>query len=212
MDSHDTHAAGMIRPLVLAALLVSGLIHLSLTRAHLVASPILGLGFAMVAVLQLAFGMRLLLRPAQHLGAGALILAVFSLAVYVIVRLAGLPLAHGHQGGLPLTELVCKGAEVLTIGGLLLSSHLVPLPVRAARIRARAGRRAYLMALVATGLLTAIVASYVGSALMPPHRHDQPHEHAAAWPAGVPGGHFKAGATQQAAHVPLPLLWSVATA
>jgi hypothetical protein len=35
------------------------------------------------------------------------------------------------------------------------------------------------MALVAAGLLTAIVAGYVGGALMPPHGHNQPHAHPA---------------------------------
>ena len=194
MHAQITRAAGMTRPLVPAALLTSGLIHLVLTPQHLVEAPILGLGFAAVAVLQLTFGTSLLARPARHLHAGALVLAVFSLAVYLLVRLAGLPLDHGHAGRPALIELVCKGAEVLAIGGLLIGVDLEPLSAHTARLQRRIGPFSYRLGLVAAGLLVAVAATYAGSALMPsvghpaPHEHTQPHEHARVHPAAVSGG------------------------
>ena len=96
--------------------------------------------------------------------------------------------------------LVCKGAEALAIAGLLLGVDVEPLPARSAHARTRSGRLGYRTALVTTGLLAAVVASYAGSALMPgaahdePHEHTQPHEHAAVHPTRGNEDPFNSGA------------------
>lgn len=189
MDTQGAQASRLIRPLVPVALVTSGLIHLILTPEHLKESLILGVGFAIVATLQLAFGV-LLLRPRRYIGAAALILVVFSLAVYLIVRLAGLPLGHGHEGGPAPIELVCKGAEMLAIAGLLLSIDLKQLPLPGARRSATQGRPAYLLAFVMSGLIAAVIASYSASGLMAEQDHAHPHDHSVSGGAHVHGvGH-----------------------
>ena len=165
--------------LVPAALMVSGLIHLILTPEHLVASPPLGAGFAAVALLQLGLGILLLVKPSRYVRASSLVILVFSLAVYATVHAADLPLAHGHAGRPMLIELICKGAEVVGVGGLVLSKGREG---HAARHGTR--RPVTMAALIMTGVLTAVIASYAGSSLIPhdnhEHPHEQTHEHAAS--------------------------------
>ncbi len=167
------------RVLAPAGLLASGMIHLVLTPEHLVASPPLGAGFATVALLQLGLGILLIVKPSRSVRASALVILVFSLAVYGTVHAAALPLAHGHVGHPMLIELICKGAEVVAVGSLMLGKGGEG---QAARQGTR--RPVSMAALMMTGVLTAVIASYAGSSLIPhdnhEHPHEQTHEHAAS--------------------------------
>ena len=165
--------------LVPAALVASGLIHLVLTPEHLEASPLLGMGFAAVALLQLGLGICLTVKPLRYMRASALVILVFSLAVYATVHAADLSLAHGHAGPPVLIEFICKGAEVLAVGGLVLGKGGEG---QAARQGTR--RPVNMAALIIASVLAAVIASYAGSALIPhdshEHPHEQTHEHAAS--------------------------------
>ena len=175
-----TARSGMTqRVLAPAGLVASGMIHLVLTPEHLMASRPLGAGFAAVALLQLGLGVLLMVKPSRYVRASALVILVFSLAVYATVHAADLPLAHGHAGRPMLIELICKGAEVVAVGSLVLGKAYEG---QAARQGTR--RPTNMAALIMAGILTAVIASYAGSSLIPQdnheHPHEQTHEHAAS--------------------------------
>src|SRR4051812_17735743 len=73
---------------LLAGLAVSGVVHAMLTPEHLHEAPILGLGFGSVAILQLVLACIFLSRPATSLWPASLVLTVFSLAMYIVSRVA----------------------------------------------------------------------------------------------------------------------------
>jgi hypothetical protein len=167
MRNHeDTVPIFRMRAIIIVALLLSGLIHFALFPEHLREAPLLGLGFVVVATCQVALAIVFLRRPAPSLWPGAVILTVFSLTVYVISRSIGLAFAGDHRHeSIAAIDLVCKGAELLAVVGLLLSIHTTTRdwPTGRSIRMAPYNRYAYLIALVLTGAVAALYLSHSGS-------------------------------------------------
>lgn len=155
---------GALRYMLIGALAVSGLVHLALTPEHLREAPVLGLGFGVVAILQLALACVFTSRSAPPLWPVALILTIFSLSTYVVSRVVGLPFGHGHDvEPIAAVDILCKGAELLTTAILLMLIHSTTRSwPRGRSLRlAPANRFAYLLMLVAMGVFATVVALHV---------------------------------------------------
>ena len=116
---------GLSLPLLAAAaLFAAGWIHLMLTGPHLQEATILGLGFLVAGVAQVALGIVIGMRPGQlaYHAVVAVNASLIFLYVYAVVR--GLPIgSDDHGGGLvlgsgeavDLAGAVSKGAELLSL-------------------------------------------------------------------------------------------------
>lgn len=154
-----------LRALVVAALLTSSLIHITLTPEHLWEAPLLGLGFVVVGSCQAALASVFARRPAPILWPAAVILTVFSATAYVLSRTVGLPFEGDHRhASIAAIDLVCKGAEVLAAVGLLLSIHTTTQgwPTGRSLRMAPSTRYAYLLALVLAGAVAALYLAHGG--------------------------------------------------
>lgn len=160
-----------------AGLVLSGVVHLGLTPEHLREAPILGLGFLVVGLLQIGLGLLFARRLASPLWVPALLLTVFSVTVYVISRVAGLPFGHDRAPeGVAAIDLISKAAELLTGGALLAAifhtAHGWPRG-RSSRL-APFNRYAYLVVLLAAGIAIGLAVVEVGAQLSPARPH---HDH-----------------------------------
>jgi hypothetical protein len=167
---HDLHKLVVARQIAAAGLIVSGLIHLALTSEHLPASPILGVVFWGVALLQLLLGNILLLWPTPSLWLGAVILIVFSLTMSVIARVAGLPLGYEHGlEAIELIEVVAKASELIALGGLAMS-----IVIRQTMMMLQPASRSYrlLFELVGLGIFAALLVIGLGSHVAPQQEDD----------------------------------------
>ena len=98
-------SAGLWPRVILAgALFASGWIHLALTPEHLAESTILGLGFLLAGVAQLALAGLILARPSDLAYYAVIALSVALIVLYAFAVLKGLPFGgtHDHGNGLIL--------------------------------------------------------------------------------------------------------------
>lgn len=118
--------AGFWPRLVLAgALFTAGWIHLVLTPEHLGEAPILGVGFLLAAVAQLALAGLVMMRPSDLVYNAVVALSVALVVLYAIAVFKGLPFggAHDHATGLvvgsgepiDLEGAVSKAAELFSV-------------------------------------------------------------------------------------------------
>lgn len=123
-DQDDTPSMFRMRAIIIVALLLSSVIHFALTPEHLRQVPLHVLGFLVVATCQAALAIVFVRRPPPTLWPVAVILTVFSLTVYILSRTIGLAFegVHRHES-VAAIDLVCKGAELLAVVGLLLNIH-----------------------------------------------------------------------------------------
>ena len=170
-DQDDPPSIFRMRAIIIVALLLSGLIHFALIPDHLREVPLLGLGFFFVATCQAALAIVFVRRPAPTLWPVAVILTVFSLTMYVLSHTIGLGFEgdHPHESSAAI-DLVCKGAELLVVVGLLLSIHTTTRswPTGRSIRMAPYNRYAYLVALVLTGAVAALYLSHSGGHLSLP--------------------------------------------
>lgn len=170
-------APNSFSPIVVAGLLVSGLVHFALTPHHLQDSLVLGAGFLGVALLECAAAVVFALRPAPRLWPSTVGLIMFSLTMYAMSRAAELPFGHAPEA-VAMIDLICKGAELLALGGLLACIHTTTRDWprgRSPRL-APASRYAYLVALVTLGAVAALMVIHFG------HRFGGDHEREANRP------------------------------
>lgn len=113
------------RVLLAGVLFVAGWIHLALTPEHLAESTVLGLGFLLAGVGQLALAGLVLVRP-SHLAYYAVVaLSVALVVLYAFAVLKGLPFGSGHDHGnglvlgagepVDLEGAITKVAELLSV-------------------------------------------------------------------------------------------------
>jgi hypothetical protein len=176
-----------------AGFVVSGIIHLLLTPEHLHEAPILGIGFLLVGVLQLGFAAALARSSKPGLWEAALVLTVFSLAMYILSRTAGLPFGHDHEvEAIAPIDLLCKGAEAVCAAVLLRLLHGTTRgwPRGRSLHLAPANRYGYLVALVAMGLFaTALVLHLAGHLAVHGSSHLDGHMRPAHVVAGGQSGY-----------------------
>ncbi len=119
--------------IAIGLLLTTGLVHASITPAHLAEWWALGALFAACAVAQLALGVALAVRPRPRVLRAAIAVGVVAVAAWALSRTVGLPLAPGRllvERAGPLDVLTTL-AEAITVA--LLAGRLDRRGLRAAR-------------------------------------------------------------------------------
>jgi multidrug transporter EmrE-like cation transporter len=116
---------GMALPLLTAvSLFTAGWIHLALTGEHLDEATILGIGFLLSGVVQIALAATVALRPRGYAYFGVVAVNAAVIFLYAYAVLKGLPFGgHDHGGGLvlgsgesiDLAGAVSKAAELLSL-------------------------------------------------------------------------------------------------
>ena len=129
-----------LRTILTVSLIVTGTIHLLLTPEHLDASVLLGTGFLLAGVTQLALAGSILFLPERlHWLAlqGTVVVNVALIGIYVYAVLLGLPLEAGHaEDAVGLT--IGRGEPVDVKGGLDLLAEIAAV-VLAVLIVSRTG-------------------------------------------------------------------------
>ena len=144
-----------------ALALVAGAIHLWVVPAHLAETPVLGVFFLLVGVLQVAFAVALRWTTKPRLLVPAICAHVGLLLVYVASRTAELPFVPAHDIGHTVEHLpiaggvgngipILPGSRVEDVGWLDLGCQVVELG----------------LVLVLTGLLPSRVRSRVGTLVL----------------------------------------------
>lgn len=98
------------------ALFTSGWIHLALTPEHLQQATILGLGFLVAGLAQLALAGLLTVRPSNLAYYAVVGLSATLIALYAIAVLKGLPFGGGHDHG---SGLVLGSGEPIDLQGAI---------------------------------------------------------------------------------------------
>src|SRR5579859_991052 len=112
-----------LRMLLAGALFVTGWIHIALVPEHLAESMILGLGFLIAGVAQLALAAAISLRPSAVAYYAVVALNAALIVLYTIAAVKGLPFGidHQHSGGL----VVGSGEPIDLPGALSKAAELV---------------------------------------------------------------------------------------
>ncbi|RLV48673.1 hypothetical protein D9V37_13125 [Nocardioides mangrovicus] len=114
-----------------AATVLSGAVHLAVTREHFEESALYGWFFLVLTIVQLAWAARLVLRPRLawlFAGAAGSLLVVL---LWLATRTIGIPLgaAAGEREAFGLPDLIASGAEVGVVVFALLAMWPVLRPV-----------------------------------------------------------------------------------
>lgn len=162
-----------LSPIVMAGLLVSGLVHFALTPHHLEDSAVLGAGFFGLALLECAAAVTFMFWPRPALWPSTVGLLMFSLTMYLMSRATELPFGHAPES-IAVIDLICKGAELLALAGLLAGIHRTTRgwPRGRSPRLAPMSRYAYLVVLVMTGAVAALMVIHFGHRLSGEHRDD----------------------------------------
>lgn len=132
---------GLVQLGVAATLVAAGIAHLLLTPEHLAESGVLGAGFAVAGIVQLALAVPVLTHPSRNVLSAVAVISALLIALYVWNVLLGLPLVgpgtaesaehgheaveHAHETGLilgigepvDLAGALTKAAELLALVG-----------------------------------------------------------------------------------------------
>ena len=191
MNVHPWARPGPLR----TAILVMGsagaaAIHFAMMPAHADASTLLAVAFGLVAWLQAAFAVAVLVRPTRTLLLAGAILNVVAVGAWAWSRLFGLP--FGIAGG-----------EIETVGAVdalcaVLEIGVVTAAAWPTRVTGNAQRRST-WAVVAGGLATLLVVGATSAVLAAPSTHDHADGHANAETAAVSHPEHAAG-THDHAH------------
>lgn len=105
-----------------AALVVagSGIVHLAATPAHLEEASLLGIGFAVAGLTQLAAAILLVWRDSTLIRTGAATLQLAAIGAWALSRTVGLPLGTGGPESVGLADAVTVALESLSVLMLLL--------------------------------------------------------------------------------------------
>ncbi len=159
-------------------------IHFAMMPAHADESTLLAVAFGLVAWLQAAFAVAVLVRPTRTLLLAGAILNVVAVGAWAWSRLFGLP--FGIAGG-----------EIETVGAVdalcaVLEIGVVTAAVWPTRVTGNAQRRST-WAVVAGGLATLLVVGATSAVLAAPSTHDHADGHANAETAAVSHTEHTAG-------------------
>lgn len=131
-----------MRKLLVLSLAIAGLMHLALTGEHYAESAVLGIGFVVAAVVQLALAVGVLRAPSPTIYWGVVGLNAVLVLLYVVHVTVGLPLG-GEQASMEEiapSGLATKAAEIvgiaLAIGSLNRARSIVPAGEREERAAA----------------------------------------------------------------------------
>jgi hypothetical protein len=145
---------GWVQWLVAALLVGAGAVHLALAPSHFGESTIEGIGFVVVAWLQLALAVAVLLRPTRTVIFTVIAVSTASIGAWAVSRIWGLPFGEhaDHAEKVTVVDGLTVVMEVFTV---VLAATLLSASVRRFRSRGYA-----LIAVVAVlGLTTALLAS-----------------------------------------------------
>src|SRR3954468_14951411 len=176
------HTRTALRAVLGAAAVGAGVIHLAFAPEHLREFLPLGIGFIAAGVLQILWGVGIVVRESRWLLRVGGLLSLAFIAVYLVSRSVGLP--FGPEAFEPepfaVADLLCCALEIpVVIGALLLSSRPRALwrPLRLS------------MAVLAITSLGFIGTASAYAASAPAHEHGQ-QEHTACPAAPVLTGHL----------------------
>lgn len=143
-----------------AFIVLAGVVHLVVTPIHWAHAPAHGLFFAVVGVLEIAWGVAFWRRPSPALYAVGWVLAGSLVVLWIVTRLWAAPF-HGVPEPVDLGGVVCKLAEVLGV------VSLVALTVTGASAEAKGNVWRTMAVLLALSVVVGLATYGVGRAVEP---------------------------------------------